>query len=383
MKNYCKGVVTRMGFQIKTSRNPSYTQIPDSFIRTYMPEANGNFVKVYLYLMMASQHPSDTGDLSVSSLADSMECTENDILRALRYWQKYDLLALTEKDGAITSITLCDPDQPEDQPERAEAAPREDTAEVSLSVRDSVPPAKAKPVGILLPDRHTYTPLQAEALQKDVAIDRTISQVEELLETPVSPSHLQLILYFMCDIGFSSELLVTLYQTAVKKGKKQPKYIEAIGISWAKQGIRTPEEAIAESSHFNGRYAIVARAFGIQGNLRPAEQQYVDKWSSYQFPDSVIEEACRRTILQTGDANWKYASSILKDWHEKHVLSLSDVEKCDKSHKRQQNQNQKKNNAARTAQKKNSFQSFPQRTYSAEEFDNLEKQLLRGQKIKV
>lgn len=381
-----------MGFQIKTSRNSSYTQIPDSFIRTYMPEANGNFVKVYLYLLMASQHPSDTGDLSVSSLADSMECTENDILRALRYWQKSNLLMLTERDGAILSVTLCDLDQPEKTedilpPESISPAedfsPAEDLPPVKgLPPAEDLPPAEAKPVGILLPDRHTYTPLQAEALQKDVAIDRTISQVEELLGTPVSPSHLQLILYFMCDIGFSSELLVTLYQTAVKKGKKQPKYIEAIGISWAKQGIRTPEEAIAESSHFNGRYAIVARAFGIQGNLRPAEQQYVDRWSSYQFPDSIIEEACRRTILQTGDANWKYASSILKDWHEKHVLSLSDVEKCDKSHKRQQSQ--KKNTvAAKTPQRKNSFQSFPQRAYSAKEFDNLEKQLLRGQKMKA
>ena len=60
--------------------------IPDEFVDTYMPQANGEFVKIYLYLLRITHKPDVHPTLS--SLADVFSCTEKDILRALRYWEK-------------------------------------------------------------------------------------------------------------------------------------------------------------------------------------------------------------------------------------------------------------------------------------------------------
>lgn len=376
-----------MGFTITSERGVEFTQIPNLFIRTYMPEANGNFVKIYLYLLMICQHPSAAEDTSVSGLADLMECTENDIVRALRYWKKEGLLLLQEDGPDITGIILLDISALSCETAAAEEITSLDTGPDSAISAARIPvsetPEKTAKIPVAefsVPDKQNYTPLQAEAFLKDIEINKTITLVEQLLGAPVSPAHLQLILYFMCDVGFSSELLVTLYETAVRKGKTKPNYIEAIGISWAEKGITTPEQAREEASNFSGRYSLVAKALGISRNLAPAEREIIDSWESYHFADAIIKEACKRTVLQTGDTNLNYVARILSDWHEKNVISLQDVKKCDESFNRQKkiSHTGKKNTAS-----KNQFQNFPQRVYTKKEYNSLEKQLLRGQKVEV
>ena len=62
------------------------TVLDNEFIDHYMVRANGEYVKVYLLLLRHMNQSS--GYLSVSELADLLECTEKDILRALRYWKR-------------------------------------------------------------------------------------------------------------------------------------------------------------------------------------------------------------------------------------------------------------------------------------------------------
>ena len=378
-----------MGFTLSTGQH-SQTLVPDYFIKNHMLSSDGNFVKVYLFILMLSQRHTSDENYSVSDLADQMECTEKDICRALRYWQKEGLLDLELSGNEIHRITLKTPDasvlsaQTEYAAATPVAAPKMSIAPeaVITDKAENLPPASANKTDISLPAKQFYTPMQAEAFRKDTEINRAIDKIEQLLGEPVTQAHLQTILYFMCDIGFSAELIIKLYDTAVKKGKKKPNYIEAIGISWASQGIQTPEEAEDESLHFSGRYRIVSNAFGIQGNLKPAQREIVDSWNVYQFADSIIAEACKRTVLQTGDANFQYASKILENWHSKQVISLKDIEKCDESYKKQ-----KKNAGTATtgissrgiSSKKNQFQNFPQREYSKKDYDSLEKKLLQGQ----
>ena len=70
----------------------SVTAVPDLFLDQYMPAANGEFVKVYLYLLkLVKDHQQDS---TLSSMADFFSCTENDIVRALKYWEKQGLAEL-------------------------------------------------------------------------------------------------------------------------------------------------------------------------------------------------------------------------------------------------------------------------------------------------
>ena len=378
-----------MSFSLTTQFSQQYTYIPNAFIDTYMPEANGSFVKVYLYLLR--QMGTATPVLTIEMMADMLSNTEADILRALRYWKKQGLLEIEEKDGEITHLCLLPleplPAAPKpashpaaefsastEVPASAENVPAEliTPAEPMASGTSSVRPAAPAAVREL-PPRQNYTPLMAEALKKDLEINSCLTSVEALLGTTMSDAHMQLILYLMSDLGFSRELILTLYETALARDKRSSRYIEAIALDWAKKGILTPEEAMEETHQFHGTYKVVATALGIKRPLAPAERAIIDRFAEFHFTDDILAEACNRTVLQSGDTNLNYTASILADWHKKGVKTLDDIKECDKSfHRKKQAEGKKKDTG-----RKNQFQNFPQRAYSQSDYDNLEKQLLQ------
>lgn len=387
-----------MSFSLTTQFSQQYTYIPNAFIDTYMPEANGSFVKVYLYLLR--QMGTATPVLTIEMMADMLSNTEADILRALRYWKKQGLLEIEEKDGEITHLCLLPLESSPSEtyshpvspsPEAAsfetsaslERTAVENTPVKSVNIEPAAEPAASEPsparsasapaVTRELPPRQNYTPLMAEALKKDLEINSCLNSVESLLGTTMSDAHMQLILYLMSDLGFSRELILTLYETALARDKRSSRYIEAIALDWAKKGIRTPEEAMEETHQFHGTYKVVATALGIKRPLAPAERAIIDRFAEFHFTDDILAEACNRTVLQSGDTNLNYTASILADWHKKGVKTLDDIKECDKSfHRKKQAEGKKKETG-----RKNQFQNFPQRAYSQSDYDNLEKQLLQ------
>ena len=95
------------------------TIVPNQFIDRFMPSANGEFVKVYLYLLRCIH--SHASNCTISEIADKFNNTEMDIQRALRYWQKEGLLSLEETaDGKLCGIGLLP--FPEDSTDTEEAS---------------------------------------------------------------------------------------------------------------------------------------------------------------------------------------------------------------------------------------------------------------------
>lgn len=80
------------------------TAISNYFIDNYMKDANDAQLKVYLYLVRMVHANMAFG---VSDIADKFNHTEKDILRALRYWEKQNLLSLEFDPGKnLTAIHL-------------------------------------------------------------------------------------------------------------------------------------------------------------------------------------------------------------------------------------------------------------------------------------
>ena len=101
------------------------TVISNQFLDLYMPQANGEFVKIYLYLLRMQNLAQP---LSLTSIADRLNCTEGDVMRALKYWEKSGLLSLTSNaSGEISDIYFLD-------------FPGEATASLEASPVDSVKP---------------------------------------------------------------------------------------------------------------------------------------------------------------------------------------------------------------------------------------------------
>ena len=67
--------------KLKNRFQANATILPNEFIDHYMVSANGEFVKVYLLLLRYLNEPGSV--LTVSMIADCLNNTENDVLRAL------------------------------------------------------------------------------------------------------------------------------------------------------------------------------------------------------------------------------------------------------------------------------------------------------------
>ncbi len=66
------------------------TPIDNQFILEYLPEAKGEYIKVYLYGLMRCYHPSE--ELSLEQLSRELKMDEEDIRKAYRYWERRGLV---------------------------------------------------------------------------------------------------------------------------------------------------------------------------------------------------------------------------------------------------------------------------------------------------
>ena len=204
-----------------------------------------------------------------------------------------------------------------------------------------------------------------------------LNTIELYLERFLTQDDIQLILYIYESIGFSKELIIHLYDYCISKNKKSSAYIEKVALSWAEAGIDTVEKAEQATIVYESYFNAVNKAFALNRAPGNSERQFLKRWGSYNFPISLIEEACNRTLLQAGKPDFKYADKILRTWHEKGVTSLSDIAKLDEEHAKTFKKpiNQTTNQTAPRPQN-NRFNAFPQREYSKDEISSLEQRLL-------
>lgn len=99
-----------MQLSLHNGSSSGVTIISNIFIDYYIPRANGEFVKIYLYLLRSLQS-GDTA-LDLTAVADVFDCTESDVLRTLRYWENQKLVVLAGTDSQ-TSIDFLQPMLPD------------------------------------------------------------------------------------------------------------------------------------------------------------------------------------------------------------------------------------------------------------------------------
>ncbi len=347
---------------LKNKFQTNATLLPNDFIDNYMIDANGEFVKVYLFLLRHLDDPCSS--LTLTTIADCLNNTEADILRAFRYWEKKGLLR-TERDtdGKITALEL---------------------QKMSLSGGDASSAAKPSSVSPAAPaPAAASAPLAASAAAKAVPIDSFRAQkeiksllfiAEQYLGKTLTHTEMETITYFYDTLHMSADLIEYLIESCVENGHKSMHYIRKVAFSWAEDGIETVSQAKEQSALYNKNCYTVLNAFGIK-NRGPAasELTYIRKWAEeYAFSPDIIAEACRRTISATHQPSFEYADSILTKWHEKNIRHLKDITALDDEY-------QKERTAGRTASRSRTstrnLNNFERRSYDME---SLEEQLLNS-----
>lgn len=347
----------------------SSTCIPNIFIDNYMTNANGEFVKIYLYLIRCMNQPNP--NLSISRLADTFEHTEKDILRALSYWEKMQLMHLEyTQEGELSAISFKLPDTatPTAMPEVSSQT--ETTNSVFPQEADKPAPVSQE----ARPGKDMYTAEQLDNFQDNEDVQEILFITENYLGRTLNDTDIRTILYWYDSLHFPTDLIEYLIETCISNGHTSLRYMEKIALSWADAGITTVDAARKEHSmHHQDVYAVM-KAFGISGrNLITSEIQMIQKWTNqYAFSMDIIKEACRRTIQATGKASFDYADTILTSWRKNDVHTLNDIIKLDAAYQKSRT-SKETTEIAQHAAGTNRFNNYSQRNYN---YEQLEKQLL-------
>lgn len=386
--------------------------VPYEFIDNYMPNANGEFVKVYLYLLRCIG--SNSTNCSISSLADTFNHTEKDIIRALNYWERMNLISVEYNSNNEVSIIRFEPFNTINSNDAAvdnkviassgitpspvatgtvSAKVNNDSvvdtvieeSEDRFKIRGVTSPALASeetitPAEPSVPEKREYTLDEVKNFRKNSDVSELFFIIETYLKHTLSTVEINTVLYWYGELGMSTDLIEYLVEYCISKGHSSIRYMEKVALSWKEYDIQTVEQAKENSALHSKTYYTVMKALGIAGrNLNDKEMAFVHKWTKeYKFDDVIIKEACERTITQIHQPSLEYAESILSKWFASNVHTLEDIKPLDTAYnksKRTANNNSVQSNNYNNNNNKstNKFNNFNQRQY---DYDELEKVLL-------
>ena len=399
----------------------SFTTVSDIFIDQYMPKANGEFVKVYLYLLRATG--SGAGIATISEIADHFSNTEADIIRAINYWASEGILQVqTGADGQIMGINLCSLSVSGMQAAQSniQSAVADNAAQNNLQnsvvnnttqnnlqngvvnnaaqnistadirMQDSVvEKLKNQATDKPAPSQKEYTLDEIKEFRKNPDISELFFIIETYLKHTLSSTDTNMVLYWLDELHFSTDLVEYLVEYCITKGHSSLRYMNKVALGWADAGIKTVDQAKDDAAAHSQIYYSVMKALGITGrNLVDSEVSLINKWvGEYGFDIELVKAACSKTISAIQKPSFEYTDSILANWRKKDVHTLKDVEVLDanfaKANKASATGSSQSTNAANGSSKpksnnsssKNKFNNFNQRN---NDYDKLEKLFLNS-----
>lgn len=353
----------------------NHTCVSNHFLDVYMPKASGEFVKIYLYILRClsgnavidncttykngcTSYSNSSDCFCVSFLADKLNITENDVMRALKYWESEGLLMLTYASDDFGSKELSGITVVSDPPAVS------DSMNTNMNI-------KKKP---------SYTSAQLKKFAANEELGQLLYIAQKYIGKPLSSTDTNSMIFLYDTLKMPPDMIEYLLEYCISKGHKNMRYMEKVAMDWVDKGLTTVDEAKQYSSGQANEVFAVLNAFGITGRgVAKVERDYIRKWNdTYCFSPEIIVEACNRTIQAIHQPSFEYADTILTKWNERGIKNLDDIKALDDEFDKTRKATVKSSvrltvagqgNKARTSGS-NKFNNFSQRDY---DYDELEK----------
>lgn len=221
------------------------TLVANEFIDKYMPDANGDYVKVYLYLLrtgeLEKKDQSNDNSFPVPDCAEALHLTEGDVLRAIKYWQGKDLLPEDEdRDVPLITDSMAKgshfPKEDEDPGHKSEFK----DAFKEIDIKDELRNRYRRTEGKAILDR----------LDSDTDFGELVFIVQRYLSKILTERDQEVIAFLYDGLKLPSDVIEYLVEYCVKNGHNNIRYIETAGMDWASQGIRTVRGAKKYTENF-------------------------------------------------------------------------------------------------------------------------------------
>lgn len=304
----------------------SVTDIPDIFFTEYLPQAPGDYVKVFLYITFISKHGKD---IKFNDMSKKLALHINVIQDALKYW---------EEAGVLTKKT---------------------TGYILNNLRE-------------IELYNLYKPkvaLSAEDIEKNTKNQYRAKAVETIntsfFQGMMTPSWYSDIDLWFKKYLFDEQVMIALFNYCYKKSALHRNYLQTVADAWAKNGIKTYSDLEIYSEKQSKLQKIknsISKKLGLARPLTEYESAYIEKWTvEYNYPLDIIEIALKKTTSKA-NPSFDYLNAIISGWHDRNLQTAEEVQNFLAEYKTQQ-----KN--AKELEKKAKYNNYEQRNYS--NFDNL------------
>lgn len=304
----------------------SSTDIPDVFFTEYLSFANGDFVKVYLYIVFLSKYDKD---IKINDLSKKLALPLKTIQEAFKFWEELGVLVKKH-----SGYVLCD------------------LQEIELHKLYS-PKVSSSPEDIKKNAKNQYRAKAIENINN------------QFFQGIMSPSWYNDIDLWFKKYGFDEQVMLALFNYCYDHSALHRNYIQVVADSWYKNNIKSFSDL---DSYYEKQEKVsnikknIIKKLSLNRNLTVYENAYIEKWTvDYNYNIDIIEIALKRTTSKS-NISFDYLDKIITDWHDRNLKTPAEIEKFLSSMKQ-------KNKDIKELEKKTNYNNNIKRNY--DNLDNL------------
>jgi len=304
----------------------SSTEIPDVFFTEYLSCANGDYIKVYLYILFLSKYDKD---IKVNDLSKKLALPLKVIQEAFKYWEEAGVLIKKHTGYILVNLQ-----------------------EVELLKLYS-PKLTSSPEDIKKNAKNQYRAKAIENINN------------QFFQGIMSPSWYSDIDMWFKKYNFDEQVMLALFNYCFDRSALHRNYIQVVADSWYKNNIKSfsdLDKYYEKQEKITSLKKSIIKKLGLNRNLTVYEDAYVEKWTiEYGYSLDIIEIALRKTTSKS-NISFEYLNKIIADWHDRNLKSVAEIQEYLRNSKLKQE-------SIKDLKKQTNYNNSNQRTY--DNFDNL------------
>ena len=277
--------------QGESSLISSSTSISDLFFTEYLSQANGDFVKVYMYLYFISKY---NNDLKINDLAKKLELPLKTIQDAVKYWEEQGLLIRKGQGFVLTNIL-----------------------EVEIQK--------------LYKPKVSLSPENMKAISDNKVRSKAITAINnEFFQGVMSPSWYGDIDLWFKKYNFDEEVMIALFRYCFNRSALNRNYVATVASAWNKSKIQNFADLdtyFQKQEKLSIQCKDIKKKLRLTRNLSMFEESYVEKWiMTYGYNSDVIDLALMKTTSKS-NPSFEYLDKLISDWHERNFKTADQIKK--------------------------------------------------------
>lgn len=266
----------------------STTPISDLFFTEYLSESNGDFIKVYLYILFLSKYNKD---IKVNDLSKKLALNFKTIQDALKYWE--DLGVITKKNTGYILNNLQE-----------------------MELHKLYKPRLSSAINTEETNKNKY---RASAIEN---INNSFFQ------GIMSPSWYHDIDLWFKKYHFDEQVMIALFNYCFERSALHRNYIQTVAEAWYNNHITTFNDLdlyYQKQEKLNRMKKDITKKLGLSRNLTEYEEEYIKKWMvDFSYGLDIIELALKKTTSKS-NFSFDYIDKIISDWYDRNLKSAEEV----------------------------------------------------------